>query len=72
MQLSFDFVGRRIALAMLVLACGVTSAAAADWPYWRGPSFDGKAEATGLPDDWDPAGGWADLHDSACPALNRS
>jgi outer membrane protein assembly factor BamB len=57
MQLSFDFVGRRIALAMLVLACGVTSAAAADWPYWRGPSFDGKAEATGLPDDWDPAGG---------------
>ncbi|MDA7893839.1 PQQ-binding-like beta-propeller repeat protein [bacterium] len=42
---------------MLTIACAVTSAAAADWPYWRGPNFDGTAEATGLPDDWDPAGG---------------
>ena len=29
----------------------------ADWPYWRGPKFDGTAEASGLPDDWDPDGG---------------
>lgn len=57
MHMSFDFIGRRITLAMLVIACGVTSAAAADWPYWRGPTFDGQAKATGLPDDWDPAGG---------------
>ncbi len=33
------------------------SAAAADWPYWRGPNMDGTAEATGLPDDWDAKGG---------------
>ena len=46
MHLSFDFLGRRIALAMLTIACAVTSAAAADWPYWRGPNFDGTAEAT--------------------------
>ncbi len=30
---------------------------AADWPYWRGPSFDGTAEASGLPESWDPEGG---------------
>lgn len=29
----------------------------ADWPYWRGPKFDGTADATGLPDDWNPKGG---------------
>ena len=48
MYFSFDFIGRRVSLAMLAVACGVTSAAAADWPYWRGPTFDGTAEATGL------------------------
>ncbi|MFK8111988.1 MAG: PQQ-binding-like beta-propeller repeat protein [Rubripirellula sp.] len=31
--------------------------ASADWPYWRGPKFDGTAEAKGLPDNWDPKGG---------------
>ncbi|TWU57172.1 outer membrane protein assembly factor BamB family protein [Rubripirellula reticaptiva] len=31
--------------------------ASADWPYWRGPQFDGTAVASGLPDDWDPDGG---------------
>ena len=43
----------------LLLAVVVTflsaSAQAADWPYWRGPKFDGTATATGLPDTWDPA-----------------
>ncbi|WP_146515232.1 outer membrane protein assembly factor BamB family protein [Rubripirellula amarantea] len=29
----------------------------ADWPYWRGPAFDGTGRATGLPDNWDPKGG---------------
>lgn len=29
----------------------------ADWPYWRGPRFDGQANASGLPDTWDPSGG---------------
>lgn len=29
----------------------------ADWTYWRGPHFDGTADASGLVDDWDAAGG---------------
>lgn len=28
-----------------------------DWPYWRGPNFDGTTSAENLPDDWDPDGG---------------
>ena len=35
----------------------LSSIHAADWPYWRGPSFNGTAEASNLPDDWDPEGG---------------
>ncbi len=41
-----------------LLAAGLSPLAqAADWPYWRGPRFDGTAEATGLPESWDPEGG---------------
>lgn len=29
----------------------------ADWTYWRGPHFDGTADAKGLVDNWDAAGG---------------
>lgn len=29
----------------------------ADWTYWRGPLFNGTAEATNLVEDWDPDGG---------------
>jgi outer membrane protein assembly factor BamB len=57
MRLSFDFVCRRLTCALLALAMGTTTAISADWPYWRGPKFDGNAEAKGLPDNWDPAGG---------------
>ncbi|QDT02319.1 outer membrane biogenesis protein BamB [Rubripirellula lacrimiformis] len=50
-----------LAAWLLILAAAFSfvtqPAAAADWPYWRGPSFDGTAVATGLPDDWDPDGG---------------
>ena len=67
MYFSFDFIGRRVSLAMLAVACGVTSASAADWPYWRGPTFDGTAQAAGLPDDWDPAGG----EGQQCPLETR-
>jgi outer membrane protein assembly factor BamB len=28
-----------------------------DWPYCRGPRFDGVSPETGLPDNWDPEGG---------------
>ncbi|MFG0255152.1 MAG: PQQ-binding-like beta-propeller repeat protein [Rhodopirellula sp. JB053] len=29
----------------------------ADWTFWRGPHFNGVAEAEGLVDDWDAEGG---------------
>ncbi|QDT08660.1 PQQ-binding-like beta-propeller repeat protein [Stieleria marina] len=50
-----------LAMALLVAAllstCETAFADTADWPYWRGPSYDGTATATGLPEDWDPEGG---------------
>lgn len=47
-----------ILLVSALSYCGISSSSqAADWPYWRGPSFNGTAEATNLPDDWDPEGG---------------
>ena len=46
---------------LLVVLAGMglprADAQLADWTYWRGPSMDGTAEASGLPDDWDPDGG---------------
>ena len=30
-----------------------------DWPYWRGSSYDGMANVTGLPNDWSPEKGAA-------------
>lgn len=47
----------RLIVALLVSSVIATSVTAADWPYWRGPKFDGTADASGLPDDWDPEGG---------------
>ncbi|WP_442509093.1 PQQ-binding-like beta-propeller repeat protein [Novipirellula sp. SH528] len=29
----------------------------AGWPYWRGPHYNGSANASSLPEDWDPDGG---------------
>ena len=57
MRFRFDLMSRCLTLVILAVACSVTPAAAADWPYWRGPTFDGQAQASGLPEDWDPAGG---------------
>lgn len=34
-----------------------TATASADWTYWRGPQFNGHAEADNLVDDWDHEGG---------------
>ncbi len=42
-------------LAFIATMAGI--APAADWTYWRGQSFDGMANAKGLPDDWNPEGG---------------
>ncbi|MEO1618071.1 MAG: PQQ-binding-like beta-propeller repeat protein [Planctomycetota bacterium] len=48
----------RFASAILLSTASLLGAAqAGDWPYWRGPKMDGTADAKGLPDDWDPAGG---------------
>ncbi len=47
----------RLAVMLPVLLIAVGSSVLADWPYWRGPKFDGTADASGLPDDWDPDGG---------------
>lgn len=49
--------GRCDAAEKQASASFVAAATSADWPYWRGPNFDGTAAATGLPDDWDPNGG---------------
>lgn len=47
----------RLAVIFPMLLVTMCSSAVADWPYWRGPKFDGTADAKGLPDDWDPDGG---------------
>ncbi|QEG38399.1 outer membrane protein assembly factor BamB family protein [Roseimaritima ulvae] len=46
-----------IVLTVVAVCCGASTADAADWPYWRGPAYDGTSPETGLPDDWDPKGG---------------
>jgi outer membrane protein assembly factor BamB len=45
----------RSAPVALWLALALTRLPAADWPQWRGPSFDGSTEAKGLPETWGPA-----------------
>ena len=50
----------RAAIVTLLLATSVLVASplqAADWPYWRGPQYNGTAQAANLPDNWDPEGG---------------
>lgn len=50
-----------------------------DWPYWRGPEYNGISRETGLPDTWDPAGGegsnlsWKrdDIHARSTPVVLR-
>ncbi len=37
----------------LGIGLGIDSAAGEDWPYWRGPRFDGTSLETGLVDSWD-------------------
>lgn len=36
----------------LLVALAATAARAQDWPHWRGPHFDGSAEAEDLPTDF--------------------
>lgn len=44
----------RVALLAACLTAPLAGPAAGqDWPHWRGPHFDGSAEASGLPTDFD-------------------
>ena len=42
--------------AVWLLLCLVDAVQAIDWPFWRGPTYDGKSPETGLIDDWNPKG----------------
>ncbi len=50
-----------IASCLPLILCLAASVAAdddpRDWPYWRGPEYNGISRETGLIDDWDPKGG---------------
>ncbi|QDT16361.1 outer membrane protein assembly factor BamB family protein [Alienimonas californiensis] len=46
--------------AGLSLGATLTSAAAGDWAYWRGPEGTGVSRETGLIDDWNPGYGDAE------------
>ena len=49
--------------ALLIFAIAMISvpqsaqAENAGWPYWRGPHYNGSANASNLAEDWDPDGG---------------
>lgn len=42
----------RYRVSPLVAMLCVSLAGAADWPHWRGPSFNGSTDETGLPATW--------------------
>jgi outer membrane protein assembly factor BamB len=45
----------RIVWAALAVLAAAGAAAAADWPQWRGPFFNGSTTETDLPERWGPA-----------------
>lgn len=57
MHLSLNLMFCRLTSLCLLLVFAAEVTTAADWTYWRGQKFDGTAEASGLPDEWDPEGG---------------
>ena len=44
------------AALLLPLTLAAPNATAADWPQWRGPTFDGSSPETNLPADWNAGG----------------
>jgi outer membrane protein assembly factor BamB len=42
---------------VLVITGLAATAAASDWPNWRGPNYDGVSGETKLPEKWNPEGG---------------
>ena len=48
----------RLTCLLAIVSTSIASAAdPLDWPYWRGPRFDGTSPEKNIPDKWDPAGG---------------
>ena len=50
----------RAGILLVLASCSLgapTWALAEDWPFWRGPRYDGKSTDRGLVDDWNPKGG---------------
>jgi outer membrane protein assembly factor BamB len=47
-------VSRRLLFAGLLIAATATTAAAENWPQWRGPKNDGHSSEKGLPTEWGP------------------
>ncbi|QDV72795.1 outer membrane biogenesis protein BamB [Botrimarina mediterranea] len=45
-----------LAIALAITGFALT-ATAADWPNWRGPTYDGVSTETGLVEKWNPEGG---------------
>jgi outer membrane protein assembly factor BamB len=52
-----QFLARFAFLAAIVTSSIASAADPLDWPYWRGPRFDGISPEKNIPDKWDPAGG---------------
>jgi len=44
-------------LAAIVTTTIASAADPLDWPYWRGPRFDGTSPEKNIPDKWNPDGG---------------
>lgn len=53
------FAGRapRVFVAALLSLVSPLATRAGDWPFWRGPGYDGVSAEKELPVEWDPAGG---------------
>ncbi|MCH8828908.1 MAG: PQQ-binding-like beta-propeller repeat protein, partial [Planctomycetes bacterium] len=45
---------QRVSLAAVLGFLFVTTAAADNWPQWRGPTFNGISTETNLPVEWNP------------------
>jgi outer membrane protein assembly factor BamB len=44
-------------LSLVLFSSFAVAADPLDWPYWRGPRFDGTSPEKNLPDNWNPEGG---------------
>lgn len=49
--------GMGVLVLVMVLAAASAAEPSSHWPNWRGPNFNGTAEAKGLPSSWSPTDG---------------